>query len=285
MLALLLILISTAANLMEGVLVKQYNNKHTKGGFVFTALVSLFSMLFFVITDTNGFTFTADMLPYSLISGVMYASASLLTFVALGCGPFALSMLFISYSGIFSIFYGFFFLHEDIGVFTWIGIACMLASVYLTRAEKQPDENKASFKWLVCIIVTVIGCGMFGVIQKMQQIRFDDALTNEYMTVSLGFSALVLFVIGCIKDGKDTWYILKNGTGYAALAGLSNGFCNFLVLVSNLLMPLAIATPVRVSMRIILSFAISKLFFKEKFLPRQIIGAAIGTASLILLNV
>ena len=70
---------------------------------------------------------------------------------------------------------------------------------------------------------------MLGVLQKMQQVKFDNKVNNEFMIVTLGFSALVLFVIGIIKDGKDTLYILKNGAPYFSTAGISNGLTNFLL--------------------------------------------------------
>ena len=109
MLAFALIILSSVTHLVEGSLIKKYNGKHTKGGFIFTAMVSLFSMLFFLLTDKGGLDFRAEMIPYGIVSGIFYFSASFLTFVALGCGPFALSMLIISYSCVFSISYGIFF--------------------------------------------------------------------------------------------------------------------------------------------------------------------------------
>ena len=45
--AAILLLVSTVTNLTEGFLIKRYNAKHQKGGFLFTAGVAFFSMLFF----------------------------------------------------------------------------------------------------------------------------------------------------------------------------------------------------------------------------------------------
>ena len=284
MAAFLLVVLANAMSLVESTAIKQYNAKHTKGGFVFTAMVSLFSMLFFVITDKGGFHFPAEMLPYGLASGVLYASASLLTYIALGCGPFALSMLLLSYAGIFSILYGILFLGDTLSVFSVLGIVLMLVSLYLTRTEKRVGESKISFRWAIAIGISVAGCGMLGVLQKMQQLRFENTVDNEYMIVTLGFSAVSLFIIGCISDAKSTFHILKSGAPFFSLAGLSNGFTNFLVLVTNEMMPLSIVSPLRTGTKIVLSFLISTLVFKERFLPRQLVGVAVGTAALILLN-
>ncbi len=280
--------LSTGVNLVESVMIKKYNEKHSKGGYFFTGIVSLFSMLFFVgkdlLVNRDGFDFNVEMLPYGIIAGIFFSMASILTFVALCCGPFALSRLILSYGGIFSICYGIFFLHDKIGVYTVMGILLMLVSLYLNRAPKGDNERKASLKWLICIILSAVGSGMFSVIMKMQQVKFLNAVDNEFMIVCLGFSALALFVIGIIKDGKDTLYILKNGTAYSAVAGLSNGLSNFLTLFTNQLLAISIASPVRSGVGIIFSFIVSLLFFKEKFLPRQVVGMLIGTASIVLIN-
>ena len=276
---------SSGVNLIESIMIKKYNEKHDKGGFVFTGIVSLFSMLFFVITDKGGFDFRLEMLPYGILSGIFYCVSSIMAFVALGCGPFALSRLILSYGGIFSISYGIFFLHDDIGIFTVIGIALMLISLYLSRLPKAENEEKASFKWIICIALATVGSGMYGVIMKMQQIKFESALDNEFMIIGLGFSALSLFVIGVIKDGKDAFFILKNGTLYSSVAGLSNGLTNFITLFTNQLLAISIASPVRSGIGMIFSFLVSKIMFKEKFLPRQVVGMIIGTAAIILINI
>ena len=280
-----LILATCVTGLCEGIFIKKYNAKHTKGGFVFTAMVSLFSMLFFVITDSGGFDFRADMIPYGVISGIFYAGASVLTFIALACGPFAISMLILSYAGVFSIGYGFFFLNETVNAFKIVGILLIFLSLYLNRTKKSEHERKASFKWFVCISISVIGSGMFGVVQKMQQVKFQNQVTNEFMIVTLGFSAVALAVIGFIKDGKDTFYILKNGAPYFSLAGISNGITNYLGLALNMLLELSLLSPIKSGTRIIFTFVVSKLLFKEKFIKRQLAAVIVGAVAIVLINI
>lgn len=282
----LLLFISTITALAEGTFIKKYNLKHNKGGFFFTGLISLFSMLFFIITDTDGLLFSLDIIIYGIIAGILYCMASLLTFIALGCGSFAMSMLILSYSGIFSIGYGLVCLGDKVGIFTYIGIALMLVSLFLFRGKSSPDKSSAAFstKWLICITLSVVGSGMYNVVQKMQQLRFNNSRTNEFMIIALSFSAVVLLIIGIFKDGKDAKYILRHGGPWAVGAGISNGATNMLALIVNTMLPFTIISPLRSGMKMLLSFILSLTLFKEKLLKRQIIGVAIGTLAIILLN-
>lgn len=82
-LALCLIVLSTGVHQLEGVMTRKYNEKNKQVGFLFTAMVSLFAMLFFLVSDRNGLQFSAQLLPYGLAAGVCYCTASFLTYVAL----------------------------------------------------------------------------------------------------------------------------------------------------------------------------------------------------------
>jgi drug/metabolite transporter (DMT)-like permease len=268
----------------EGALIKQYNSRHTGGGFIFTAMVSLFSMLFFVITDKGGFNFSFEILPYSFASGLFYCVASVLTFVAIGCGSFALSMLILSYSGIFSIVYGIFFLKDTVSSFTLIGVFLTFISIFLARETKRESDSGASFKWLVCILASVFGNGMFGVVQKMQQLKFNNEVTNEYMIISLAISTVILFIVGFAQNKKNIKNIFKHGIGYAAVAGISNGTTNFLYLITNTLVKLSVLSPTMAGVKIVLSFIYSITICKEKFSKQRFAAVIIGIVAIVILN-
>lgn len=289
MLGYLLLFAGVFTSLAEGVLIKQYNKKSDKGGFLFTALVSLFSMVFFLgkdlITDPSGLTFLPKMLPYAIVAGLLYCVASLLTYVALQIGSFAITLLILSYGMVFSVGYGILFLHESATLSTWIALLAIAVSLFLVRGKKEEGEGKRfSLLWLVCVLISFVGSGLFSVVQRMQQIRFDDSCTNEFMVIALLLSSVVLLIAGFIKDGKDCLYILKNGSPYAIGAGLSNGATNLLSLVVNTMLPLSIAFPSRAILKNAISFAFSYFVFREKFLPRQIAGIVIGVLAVLLLN-
>ena len=276
-------------NNIEGILIKKRNSAYDKEGFCFTAIVSFFSMLFFVGKNliTNGciLSLSAELLPYALLGGLCYASASFLTYIALGCGSFTLSMLILSYGGLFSIGYGLFFLKEQISYYAIAGIVAILISLFLTRPAKQEgDEKKITLKWLVCIGISFVGSGMLGVLMRVQQIRFEATLDNDFMIIVLLLSSLLLFIAGAARNKGELGAAIRAGGIWAALAGLSNGLTNGLSLVVTTMLPITLVSPIKAGSKIFLSFLVSLFLFRERFSKRQLVGVAIGTAALILLQ-
>ena len=270
-------------------MIKKYNSKYEDGGFIFIAMISFFSMLFFVISDRDGFVFAAELIPYGIISGALFAAASFLTAVALGCGSFVLTKLFLSYSLIIPTGYGLFFLSDPATVITYIALAMMALSIFFTQkkgegAEHGEGKRKTSLVWVVSLTVSVLSAGLFSVMQKLQQVRFDGKYDNEFMIITLGFSVLLLLLIGIIRNRRVLPCTLRHGTGYALIAGLSNGATNFLSLTVNAMIPISIAAPSRSGVSIVTSFLISLLIFKEKLSARQVFGVAVGMAALIIFN-
>ena len=108
----LLITLSKLIHQGEGIFIKKYNQKESNGGFIFTAILSLVSMSFFILidllTDKNGININLNLLTYAIIGGVSYALASLLTYLALGCGSYVLSNLILSYGIFVTVFHGLF---------------------------------------------------------------------------------------------------------------------------------------------------------------------------------
>ncbi len=282
-----LIILGTLTSLTEAFLTKQYNKKHSKGGFVFTAIVSLFSMLWFVITDSNGFSAPLEIWLYALIGGILFGTSFILTYVALGCGSFGMTTLIISYSVMIPSSFGLVFLGEPISVFTVIGFLLICASLFLFRPVQASSGKKhlISVKWVICVAISTVGSGFIGIISRIQQIQFNDAFTNEFMTICLGISTAALFVAGMATDRQNFTYIIRHGFVWAMLAGLSNGVTNALGLILNTVMPISLSYPMRSGVKILFSFVISVVILREQFEKRQIVGVILGTAALIVLNV
>ena len=282
--AYLLIILKSIANISEGILIKKYNAKHSAGGMFFTGIISLFALAFFLISDKNGLYFPADMFPYAIAYGLIYCISYFLTFLALACGSFTLSMLIISYSLVFPILFGIIFLQESVSAFTIFGFILLMISLFFVRENKDEKDNKFSVKWLIAIIIVTLGNGLLAIIQKMQQIKFSNECNNEFMIIGLAVSASTLLIGSIIKDRKQFKEIIRCGIPYAGAAGVANGINNLLTITVNNLLPLSIVSPVCSGMKIVVSFLSATVLFKEKYMKRQIFGVGIGVVALIFLN-
>ena len=194
-----------------------------------------------------------------------------------------MTMLILSYTILMQIVYGIVFLNESASLFTYTGIAFLMISIYFMNG-KDKEKKKISVKWIAAVSATFLTCGLYGIVQRMQQIYFNDARTNQYMIVTLGLSVIFLMCFGMIKYGRKNIAVIKSGGIYAACAGISNGITNFFGLVLYTLMPISIASPLKSGVKIIISFAVSVFLFKEKFEKRQLAGLFLGMIAIVFLN-
>lgn len=283
----LLIGLKSLIHLMEGFFIKKYTQKHGDGGAVFVSIVTFISMIVFVLTDKGGFSFPREILLYGILSSICYASASVFTYVALESGSFVLTMLIISYSTVFSVVYGIVFLKEVTTLFTWLGIILIFVSLFFINSEKKEENEKKIItpRWVFAVLVSFVGNGVFGVLARMQQIRFNDAYSNEYMIVALGISATALLIYGLYKERGAVGKIFNRGLIYAVLAGASNGATNLLGFAVTMIVPISIVGPMNSGIKNLFAFLFSVLLFRERLNKNRVIGVALGTVSLILFNI
>lgn len=285
MLGYLLIVVFTLLNLFESVAVRTYAKRHGSGGMLMNAIVALFAALFFLVTDTGGFYAPKEMIPLAMINACLFGAGFYFTFISYRIGPYGLTRLISSFSLLFSIFYGILFLNETPGITTYIGIAAIvIAMVLINYQKKGGDEEKGiSLKWLICITISTVANGFIAILTRMQQIRFDNACSNEFQFISIGGSFLLLAVLGIIIDRDKLPYIIKHGTLYGLAAGIFNGAKNFLTLVIYTLLPLSILSPMKTGLNMIATFILALWFYKEKYTKLQWIGVFLGVAAVILL--
>ncbi len=284
--AYIIMLFSSAFNITSGSLIRQYEKKHTSGRLMYLAILCLFSSLFFFVTDKNGLSFNPKLIFYGLLSGFFYCTAYFLTFVAYANGSFALTNLIVSFSLASSVIYGLFFLHDNLSVYGYIGLILIFVSIFTINFPQKKDGKKEfSVKWLLAVLGCFVGNSAIGVIRKIQQLEFANALDNEYSILMTGSGFAVFLLISFITE-KDEWkHFFSPSRLYAVGSGVCNGAQNFAVLLVNRMMIISIAGPLFAGMNIILNFAVSLLIFKEKFSKIQLFGTALGIASVVLLSI
>jgi drug/metabolite transporter (DMT)-like permease len=262
---------------------KMYTKKaNVRGTYLFSACTALFSMLFFVVT-LKDFRWDAGIIPYAIAFAVSFAVAGLFGVLAIGAGPLSISSLMISYSLMIPTFYGILFLKEPIGIFFLMGLCLLAISLFLVN--KKNDKSPVTFKWIVFVFLSFVGNGFCSTFQKMQQARFSGAYKNEFMILSLAIVSVVLFIAALIVGKGDIKENLRHARVLAPVSGVMNGLTNMLVMLLSGLMAVSVMFPLISAGGIIVTYIVSKFFYKEALTKTQFIGFLIGIASIVFLNI
>ena len=262
---------------------KMYTKKaNVSGTYLFSACTALFSMLFFVVT-LKDFRWDAGIIPYAIEFAASFAVAGLFGVLAIGAGPLSISSLMISYSLMIPTFYGILFLKEPIGIFFLIGLCLLAISLFLVN--KKNDKSPVTFKWTVFVFLSFVGNGLCSTFQKMQQARFGGAYKNEFMILSLAIVSVVLFIAALIVGKGDIKENLRHARVLAPVSGVMNGLTNMLVMLLSGLMAVSVMFPLISAGGIIVTYIVSKFFYKEALTKTQFIGFLIGIASIVFLNI
>ncbi len=286
MTGMLLIFAGLACHQLEAILVKQHGKKHGSGGMFFNAIICLCAMVYFFVTDKNGLSFPREVILYGIANCFMYATGFYTTYLAFSLGSFGLTRLITSFSGIIAIFYGIVFLREPTTIITYIALALIFASVFLMNFKKDSGkaETGLSAGWLICVLLTVISNGTISIIGKTEHDHLGDGFNNEFLIISLGGAALLLFILGFVFERKSIRSTLKYGFLYGMFAGLFNGINNLLIMITYNYLPLSFISPVKTGLGIVISFLVSVFLYREKFSRRQVISVVVGIVAVVLMN-
>ncbi|MBP3692710.1 MAG: DMT family transporter [Clostridia bacterium] len=263
---------------------KLYVNKHTGGTFSFSAGMVFFALIIFLLTSKGTFRFSSSVLTYSFWFALSYGLAVVGSFLAIKTGPISLTSLFNQNSLLVPVFYGILFQGEALTSKLIFGIVLLIVSLIFINYEKGAKQKNITLGWVIFIIISFIGNGVCSTVQRVQAINFNGEYKNEFMIIAYGITLAAIFIIAVFTEKKDILSNLKNGLAYFSVGGLCNGVLNYLSLIMALTIPAAIMFPVRSAAGVILNTLISVFCFKEKLSAFQLIGIAIGTASIVVLN-
>lgn len=282
----LLVLIGLTFHQFEAIIVKRYGKKYGKGGMFFNAIICLFAMVYFFVTDKDGLNFAKEIWDYGVVNAVMYATGFYTAYVAYRIGSFGLTRLFTSFGVIISTFYGIIFLKEPTTFLTYVALFMILVSLFLMNYNKQEnDKQKITFKWLIYVFLIVLSNAAIAIIGRMQHKVYGDLYRNEFLIISLAGAAISLFIFGFIFERKSFKSTIKYGFFYGASAGIFNGINNLLVLITYNYLPISFTSPVKSGVGMIISFVLAITLYKEKFSKRQLVSVAIGVVAVVLMNV
>ncbi|MBQ9920568.1 MAG: hypothetical protein IJO52_00135 [Clostridia bacterium] len=267
----------------QGIVKKPYTEKTGESGaYLFSALTSLVAMLFFVVCGKD-LQWDMGIIPYSLAFAVSYAACAFFGVLAVANGSLSLTSLMTSYSLMIPTFYGLFFLNDPVSIYLPIGIALLAISIFLIN--KKNDKCRITFKWLIYVLISSVGNGLCSTFQKMQQVAFDGAYKNEFMVLSLAIVTVVLGVAAIFTSKGKFKTHLYHARFTAVGCGAMNGAVNMLVMVLSGMMAASVMFPLISAGGIIVTYAVSKLLYKETLSKMQFWGLVTGTLSIVFLSI
>ena len=289
MTGMLFILAGLTVHQFEAMLVKRYGKKHGAGGMFFNAIICLFAMIYFFITDKGGLQFSTGVIIYGLINRLMYAIGFYAAYLAYRCGSFGLTRLLTSFASIIPIFFGILVLKEPTTLLTYISLILIFLSLFLMNyqgktQEGSQDQQKFSFKWIIFVILIILSNALISIISKLKVDNLGTELNNEYLIICYAGASLGLFILGFIFERDNFKSTIKYGFTYGAAAGIFNGINNLLILITYEYLPISFISPVRTGLGMVIAFLLSIFLYKEKFTLRQLVSAGIGIVAVILMN-
>ena len=282
-----LIFLNTVLAQGEGMIVRGYARRHGNGGMMMNAITALFASLFFLVTDKGGFNVPPAMLPLAILNAFLFGAGFYFTFVAYRIGPYGLTRLLSGFYVLFTVFYGIVVLKEPTTPWIYLGIVLILVAMVLINGVKsaKEEEKGVSFKWLISVLISLAANGFIGILTRMQQLRFENACSNEFQFISIGGSFVLLALLSLITEKKDLRRVLKTGSLYGLCTGVLNGAKNFITLAIYLYLPLSVVSPMTMGLGFLATFATALLLYKEKYTLQQYIGIGVGVAALFLLSI
>ena len=268
---------------VQNVLKKLYLNKEKGGGvFVFSAFTVLTALCFFTVKSLFDFNFSLEVLPYAIGFATGYAFATVFNFLAIGCGPLSLTSLMLSYSLLIPTAWGVLFDGDEVGIFFYIGILLLAVSLVLVNAKR--GECKITLKWALFALLALVGNGACSTFQAVQSKTFGGKYDGTFMVISLLMVVCVLFVLTFIHEKDKVKISLKSGIILMVGTGLANGLVNLLVMVCSATVNKSIMFPLISAGSIVLTWLISRFFYRERLTAKQNVGMLLGVASIVFLN-
>ena len=223
---------------------------------------------------------------YSLVFTVGYTTAMLSSICAYREGPMMLSSLIMQLSMISTTVWGFFFWGSEItapviaGVF--LVIAALMLCLYTGKVEVG-EKKRISAKWLLFVSLFFVGNSVGTITQRTQQLDFDSAYGDFFMTVATGVSFAVCLFVYLKSDKTDTKKILEGSWYIPLLCGAFNFFQNLFVIILATLLSANIVYPVLMIGSLAVTGIYSIVIFKERMNWWQWLGVILGAIAIALL--
>ena len=262
---------------------KEYGRR-ASGTYTYPLIAVIAAIAVFFVTSGGVLEFRLDVSFYGVLFALGYCTSMVMGFLAIRTGSLSLSALIMQYSLIVPAIYGIVMLNEPIKFTLFIGLALLVVSLFLVNFNVKEASVRPTLRWMLFAGLSFIGNGMCATVQKVQQVDFNGAYKSEFMIVGLSVAALILAILVLVTERKDFVSNLRRGGLISVGSGISNGACNFLIMVLAGLLPASIMYPV-ISAGGTIAISLTSLFiYREKLTKQQLVGLGLGVLAIIALN-
>ena len=267
----------------QNILRKVFSEKTGGNGvYTFSTLSCLSAAVFFALTASE-FHWNTELLPYGIFFALSYGTATIFSILALSCGPLSLTALITSFSLMIPTFYGLIFLKDPVSFGLYPGLVLLAVSLFLIN-KKGNDAKGVSLKWAICVLLAFLGNGFCSVAQTMQQKQFSGQYKNEFMITALLIVVGIMGLFVVLKERKSVGKYIRAGWYLSLGCGVFNGMVNLFVMILTGLMNVSLMFPLVSVGGIVLTFIVSKVFYKEKLTTAQHIGFLLGIGAIVFLS-
>lgn len=285
-------LILTAATIFmscNGIGATFYNRKNSsfkEAAKIYNLLILGTVFLCWLIKFLTNPVFDFTVIIYSLIFTVGYTTAMLSSVRAYREGSMTLSSLIMQLSMISTTIWGFIFWGSKITATVIVGLFLVIVALVFclyTGKVGKGEKKRISAKWLLFISLFFVGNSVGTITQRTQQIDFNTAYGDFFMTVATAVSFAVCLFVYLKSDKSDTKKILEGSWYVPILCGVFNFLQNLFVIILATLLSANIVYPVLMIGSLAVTSIFSIAIFKERMNWWQWVGVVLGAIAIALL--
>ena len=269
---------------------KTYDNRHPGGSaLLFSAFTCLTSCVFFTVSGGFKFEFLPELIPYVILFGAAFGTATVTSYMSIRKGSLSLTSLITSYSLVIPTIYGLVFLGDEAGAFFYVGLALLLVSLFVIGIKKSEGADKVKITpvWVLFVSLAFLGNGLCSTFQTAQQKAFMGQYKSELMIMALGAVSVCLFVLAFVMERDKLAHTAKTCLPYCLGYGILNGAVNLFVmmLTGGGELDTSIIFPTISAGGIIMTGLVALFIYKEKLSKLQYAGLILGTLAVVFMNI
>ncbi len=204
-------------------------------------------------------------------------------------GPFSYTTVITSMSTVITALSGMFF-GESVSLWQFVGIALMVVCLFLSPERAEGEKKQASFLWLVLSLISMLGSGTVGMMQKLHQSSPARSEMAAMLLVAFSVSAIFSFVMA-VTDGKkrqdkkvEKQALPRAVWSTAIISGLIFSVPHTVNLFLAGVMPAVVMFPLVNLCPMLMGMVTGIVMFRERLSPLRWLGVALGVVSTVLVS-